>query len=210
MRKLTLSLAAVLLLPSLATAQAGRYPALQPTQVAEREYNFVLADFSGGTALIVQWREGLDNSRVQFTGDFGIADAASSTALILGGSMHYQLTRSSGEFPFDMVLGGGIGLTASDNMRTFRIPIGIAIGHRFPLEGNFAITPFVHPRISLDRTHVDLPGGGSASASDTNIDIDIGGNFEINPQMQVRMAATLGDRSAVGLSFAWLPRGLRR
>jgi hypothetical protein len=191
-------------------AQAGRYPAFQPTRVAEREYNFALADFSGGTALIMQWREGIDASRMQFTGDFGIADGNNTTALLLGGSIHYQLTQTTQDFPFEMVLGGGIGVTAADDFRTFRIPFGVAIGHRFALEREFAITPFVHPRLSLDRTKVDLPGGGSASDSDTNIDIDIGGSFEINTQMQVRLAATLGDRSAVGLSFAWLPRGLRR
>jgi hypothetical protein len=191
-------------------AQAGRYPAMQPTRVAEREYNFAIADFTGGTALIVQWREGLDASRMQFTGDFGIADGNNNTALIFGGSLHFQLTETTQDFPFEMVVGGGLGVTAADNYRTFRIPFGVAIGHRFPLEKNFAITPFVHPRISLDRTRVDLPGGGTASGSDTNIDIDIGGSFEINTQMQLRMAATLGDRSAVALSFAWLPRGLRR
>lgn len=209
-RKTVFAVLALAVVPAALAAQAGRYPAMQPTRVAEREYNFALADFSGGTALLVQWREGLDASRLQFTGDFGIADGVRSTALILGGGIHYQLHRANNELPFDMVLGGGIGITAGDDTRTFRVPVGVAIGHRFPIEEKFAITPFVHPRLSLDRSKVDLPGGGTASDSDLNLDVDIGGSFEINPQMQVRMAATLGDRSAVGLSFAWLPRGLRR
>jgi hypothetical protein len=84
------------------------------------------------------------------------------------------------------------------------VPIGVAVGHRFPLEGKFAITPFVHPRLSIDRVKV-----GSVSDTDTNIDIDIGGSFEITEQMQVRLAATLGNGDAVGVSFVWLPRGLR-
>lgn len=187
-------------------AQAGNYPALQPTSVAEREYNFALADFDGGTALLVQWREGLDNPRLQFTGDLGLADFANDAGVIIGGSMHYQLTRANTELPFDMVLGGGLGLTIVEIFSVLRIPVGVAIGHRFPLEGDYAITPFVHPRISFDRFSSDVPGG---DATDTNLDIDVGGTFEINSQMQVRLAATLGDRSAVGISFAWLPRGLR-
>lgn len=187
-------------------AQAGNYPALQPTRIAEREYNFALADFDGGTALLMQWREGLDNSRLQFTGDLGLADFANDAGVIIGGAMNYQLTRSNGEFPFDMVLGGGLGVTLVDNFNIFRIPVGVAIGHRFPLERNYAITPYVHPRLSFDRVSTDGPGG---DATDTNLDVDVGGTFEINTQMQVRLAATLGDRSAVGISFAWLPRGLR-
>lgn len=208
MRKISLAIIAVAILPLSLAAQAGFYPAFQPTRVAEREYNFGLTDWDGGSALLFQWREGLGNQRSQFTADLGISDgdgpADDNGALIIGGSFHYQLMRASSELPFDMVFGAGLGLTAGDDYNVFRVPVGVAIGHRFPLEGNFAITPFVHPRISFDRVKV-----GAFSDTDTNIDIDIGGSFEINPQMQVRLAATLGSGDAVGVSFVWLPRGLR-
>lgn len=208
MRKISLALAALAVLPLSLAAQASFYPSFQPTRVAEREYNFALADFDGGSALLFQWREGLGNQRAQFTADIGLSDgdgpADGDAAMILGGSFHYQLTRASNDMPFDMVFGAGLGVTMGDDYNFFRIPIGVAIGHRFPLEGKFAITPFVHPRLSIDRVKV-----GSASDTDTNIDIDIGGAFEINEQMQVRLAATLGNGDAVGVSFVWLPRGLR-
>ena len=206
----TLLLAVVVAaLPAALAAQAGTYPALQPTRIAEREYNFALADFDGGTGLIFQWREGLGNPRLQFTADLGFAElsATDDAALVVGGTLNYQLTRSSSDLPFDMVLGGGMGVTLSDNGSIFRIPIGVAVGHRFPLEGNLAITPFVHPRLSIDRISVD---GAPGSDTETNLDIDIGGNFEVSSQMQIRLAATLGDRDAVGLAFAWTPKGLRR
>jgi hypothetical protein len=208
MRKLSLAVVALALLPLSLAAQAGFYPSFQPTRVAEREYNFALTDFDGGSALLFQWREGLGNQRTQFTADLGLADgdgpADGDGAVIIGGSLHYQLMRATTDVPFDMVFGAGLGLTAGDNYNYFRVPIGVAIGHRFPLEGKFAITPFVHPRLSIDRVKV-----GSVSDTDTNIDIDIGGSFEINEQMQVRLAATLGNGDAVGVSFVWLPRGLR-
>ena len=187
-----------------ALAQAGPYPAMQPTQVASREYNFALADFSGGTALVFQWREKMGDPRMQFTADLGVTDGANSSGLIIGGSLHYQLTRANEDLPFDMVLGGGLGLVAYDAVNILRIPVGLAIGHRFPLEGGFAVSPFVHPRLSIDRVSKN-----GISASQTNLNIDIGASFELNPRMQLRMAATLGDSDAVGLSFAWLPRGLR-
>jgi hypothetical protein len=208
MRKISLAIIAVAILPLSLAAQAGFYPAFQPTRVAEREYNFGLTDWDGGSALLFQWREGLGNQRSQFTADLGLSDgdgpADDNGALIIGGSFHYQLMRASNELPFDMVFGAGLGLTAGNDYNVFRVPVGVAIGHRFPLEGKFAITPFVHPRVSFDRVKV-----GGFSDTDTNIDIDIGGSFEINEQMQVRLAATLGNGDAVGVSFVWLPRGLR-
>lgn len=210
MRKLSLIAALSIALPLTATAQAGFYPSFQPTSVAEREYNFALADFDGGNALVFQWREGLGNQRLQFTADLGFADfegaGNNDAGFVIGGSMHYQLTRATSEMPFDMVLGGGMGVTVADNFNVFRIPFGIAIGHRFPLEQQFAITPFIHPRLSIDRTSVD----GLGNDTETNLDIDIGGAFEFNERMQVRLSATLGDADAVGVSFVWLPRGLRR
>lgn len=205
MRKTTLLIAALIALPAALGAQASRYPSFQPTRIAEREYNFGLADFDGGTALVAQWREGLGNPRLQFSGDVGIADGNGDSGLIIGGSLHYQLTTASQDMPFDMVLGGGLGLTMFDNSNLLRLPFGVAVGHRFPLEGNFAISPFVHPRLSYDRVSVD----GGRSGSETNLDLDIGASFELNAQMQIRLAATLGDGNAVGFSFAWTPRGLR-
>jgi hypothetical protein len=205
MRKLSFALVLALALPVAAEAQAGLYPALQPTRVAEREYNFALADYTGGSALIAQWREGLGDQRLQFTGEFGIGDGPGDATLILGGSMHVQLTKATNELPFDMVLGGGIGVTTGDGTSLLRIPVGVAIGHRFPLEGRYAITPFVHPRVSINRV-----SAGSVSNTETDIDLDIGAGFELTEQMQIRLAAALGDGSGVGISFAWTPRGLRR
>lgn len=205
MRKISLAFVLSLVIPAAAEAQAGAYPALQPTRVAEREYNFALADYSGGSALVAQWREGLGDRRLQFTGEFGIGDGPGDASLILGGSMHVQLTRATQELPFDMVLGGGIGVTTGNGASLLRIPVGVAIGHRFPLEGRYAITPFVHPRLSLNRV-----SAGGESNTETDIDLDIGAGFELNEQMQLRLAAALGDGSGVGISFAWTPRGLRR
>lgn len=209
MRKLSLAVVGIVALPVALAAQAGLHPSFQPTRVAEREYNFALTDFDGGSALLFQWREGLGNKRAQFTADLGLADGDgpvdNNGAVILGGSLHYQLTQASSELPFDMVFGAGIGATVGDNYSIFRIPVGVAIGHRFPLEGNYAVSPFVHPRLSIDR----VSRSGAGSDTDTNIDIDLGASFEITRQMQARLAVTFGDADAVGISFVWLPRGLR-
>ena len=191
-------------------AQAFVYPALQPSRIAEREYNFALADMGDGfgTGLIFQWREGLGNPKLQFTLDAGFADPDAPNAdarLLIGGGLAYQLTSATTDMPFDIVLAGGLGLTTGDDVTTVRVPFGAAIGHRFPLEGDIAITPFVHPRLSWDR--ISFNGN---SDSDTNLNVDIGANFEFKPQMAIRVAAALGDDDAVALSFAWTPKGLRK
>ncbi len=190
-------------------AQAFSYPAFQPTRVAEREYNFAVADLDGnGTGLVFQWREGLGNPKLQFTLDVGFVDFDGPVdgLLLLGGALNYQLARSTADMPFDLVFTGGLGFATGDDFNVIRIPIGVAAGHRFQLDGNFAITPYVHPRLSIDRVSSDGPAGDE---TDTNIDFDIGANFEINPRMALRLAALLGDGDAIGLSFAWTPRGLR-
>ena len=161
-----------------------------------------------GTGLIFQWREGLGNPKLQFTLDAGFADPDAPNAdarLLIGGGLAYQLTSATTDMPFDIVLAGGLGLTTGDDVTTVRVPFGAAIGHRFPLEGDIAITPFVHPRLSWDR--ISFNGN---SDSDTNLNVDIGANFEFKPQMAIRVAAALGDDDAVALSFAWTPKGLRK
>ena len=207
-------------------AQAYFYPAFQPTRVAEREYNFVLADNGNGngignvggnidgtgTGLIFQWREGLGNQRAQFTMDAGFADpdaVGADARLILGAGFAYQLLHERQDMPFDMVFASGIGMSFGDNVTTLKVPVGVAIGHRFPIEGKFAITPYVHPRLSIDYISIDTQFG-NLSDTELNLDIDLGGSLELNEQMQIRLAALLGDADAIGISFAWMPRGLRR
>ncbi|MFN0099093.1 MAG: hypothetical protein ACKVS7_10495 [Gemmatimonadaceae bacterium] len=199
--------ALVLVTASAAEAQAYFYPALQPARIAEREYNFVLADGGdAGTALVFQWREGLGNPKLQLTFDAGFADPDNAdTRLILGGGLAYQLTRSSSEMPFDIALAGGLGFSNGDELTIVRLPFGAVVGHRFDLEGGYAISPFVHPRLSWNRVSAN-----GFSDSDTELELDIGANLELKSNMAVRLAAVLGDADAIAVSFAWTPRGLRK
>lgn len=208
-------LSALLLAAAPLQTQAYYYPSLQPSRIAEREYTFALADMGsdggtrlGGTGLLFQWREGLGNPKAQFTLDAGFADpdlAGADARLMIGGGLAYQLATATTEMPFDIVLAGGIGLTTGDDITTVRVPFGAAIGHRFPLDGSIAITPFVHPRLSWDRMSAN-----GTSRSDTNLNVDIGANFEFKPQMAIRVAAALGDDDAVAIAFAFTPKGLRK
>lgn len=199
-------------------AQAYSYPSLQSSRISEREYNFGFADGGrAGTSLLFQWREGLDQSKVQLSMDIGLADPdalGADTRFLIAGGVGYQAYRATSEIPFDVVLTGGIGGSFGDNASVLRVPIGASVGHRFPLEGRFAITPYAHPRLSLDRCSKCGTNGGSDSK--VSVDVDLGVNFEITDQVALRASALFGGNSfngegdAFGFSVAWTPRGLRK
>lgn len=207
--------ASAALLPFIARdahAQAWAYPSFQPPAVTSREFNFGIADAGdAGTSIVFQWREGY-SARSQFSFDVGLADPEARGAdnvLFLGGNFGYQLAKSSADVPLDFLLTAGAGL-GFGNRTTLRVPVGVSIGHRFPLEGTLALTPYVHPRVSLDFCN-DCGGDDSQ----IGINFDIGANLELTRVLALRGSAFFGgsDRfgnDGIGISLAWTPPGLRR
>jgi hypothetical protein len=205
MPRRTLGAAVALLIGTAGTlsAQAFAYPSFQTGRITQREYNFFLGDADGGTSSIgFQWREGLGNPKLQFTLDAGLGDAGPETAVFFGGGIGYQITRSSTDMPFDIVLVGSLGLTFAGGENVTRVPLGASLGRRFPLDGGFAISPYLAPRLAWTRF-------SAVDASDTNLEVEFGGSFEFNPRMAIRLALVSSDADAVGISFAWTPRGMR-
>src|SRR5512134_110136 len=134
--------AAALAMPAVAGAQAWAYPAFQPPRVINREFNFGVADAgNAGTSLIFQWREGL-TPRTQLSLDVGFADpdGEGNGKLLLGGQLAGMLNQSTADMPLDFLATGGINLAVGDGSDLVRIPFGVSIGHRFPLDEGFAIT----------------------------------------------------------------------
>jgi hypothetical protein len=213
MRPLQLALLTAVAASSLA-AQAYNYPALQTPRIVDREYNFAAASSgNAGTSLLFQWREGM-SADWQFGLEGGIASPKGlDTRLLLGGSLAWQWTRSSADVPFDVALTGGAGLSSGNSHDVVRIPIGASVGHTFKLDNGNELTPFVHPRISLDFCSSTLWCG---SNSKLDVDVDVGLNYGITQQVAVRIAGMLGGTSyvgstnAVGFSVAWTPKGLKK
>ena len=91
--------------------------------------------------------------------------------------------------------------------------VGASVGHRFELDGGMRLTPFVHPRLSLDRCN-DCKAGDADSK--LNVDLDLGLGLQMTEQVALRVAAIvggsdyLGSGNGVGLSIAWTPKGLRK
>ncbi len=207
--------AAALLSASLAAAptaraQAWNYPSFQIPRVVSRDFNFGLADGGNpGTSLLVQWHEGM-SARTQLSLDGGFADpqgVGSDNVVFVGGQFAHVLASESAEMPLDFLLTAGLNAAFVNTFTLVRIPVGVSIGHRFPLEQGMAITPYVHPRLSIDVCG-DCAGPDN---SKVGISFDVGASFEVNRQIALRASAMFGgsdflaNDSAFGISLAWTP-----
>jgi hypothetical protein len=208
--RIALTLVGSMVLPAVADAQAWSYPSFQPPRVMNREYNFGIADTDrGGSTLVFQWRE-QSGPNTQFSFDVGIADSdrRDSDLIAFGGiALGQRLSSSTSEVPLDFLLTGGLYLAIGD-VTLFRLPVGLSVGHRFDMAGSMAITPYVHPRVSLDICN-------DCGGSDIGLTFDLGANFEVSRTVSIRGAAMFaGDDSfggeGFGISLAWTPALLAR
>ena len=191
-------------------AQAYNYPAFQPPRTSPREFNFGVAsgdDF--GTSLVFQWREPV-GARTQLSFDAGFGDPDNADAVFfVGGTLGYQLARSTADMPLDLLLTAGLNGMFGD-IEIFRVPVGVSLGRRFPLEGQLAITPYVHPRLMMEFC------GDCGDDNEIGLGFDIGADFEFTPRMSMRLGVVLGgtdyfeDQSAFGVSLAWRPSRVTR
>lgn len=194
-----------------AGAQAWSYPAFQTPRIVEREFNIGVADGGiAGVSAVFQWRE-QTGPRTQLSLDAGVADpdrGELSTALFVGGQFAYQLSTATNETPLDFLLTAGANVAISKRP-VFRVPVGIVVGHRFPLEGDLAITPFVHPRFSFDLC------GKCTKDMELGLIFDLGANLELTRSLSLRASAFFGgsnlfDDDGFGVSIAWTPQLLAR
>lgn len=194
--------------PAAAVAQAGGYPAFQPPRIVDREFNFGVADGDIGTTLVFQWREGWSPvSQLSF--DLGFTDPdGGDLRMVLGAGYARQFHRETADLPLDLMFTLGAYTSFGDGT-IFQVPVGVVIGHRFPLEGQLAITPYAHPRLALQ--YCSFCDAGD-SETDVGVAFDIGADFELSEQLSLRLGFAFGDdlNEAVGFSLAWRPRGLRR
>lgn len=210
--------AAALLLGTLAIparAQAWDYPSFQQSHVVDREFNFAVATSgSDGTSFVIQWREGVVPAKQQFSVDAGLATANGNAIGFFGGTYAVQFVTANAQQPLELLGTAGANLAFGSGGTLFRVPIGVSVGHRFPLQGNLAITPYVHPDIALSVCS-DCGARGRGNA-DLGIGIGFGANFEVTRQIALRLDSSFGStafgtsNATVGFGLAWSPMGLRK
>ena len=212
----TLLVAAAFVGPAAATAgaQAWNYPSFQQPRTIDREYNFAVSDGGAGTgtSFVFQWREGTTVGN-QLSLDLGLADPDfTGSKFLVGGQFAHQLILTSAQVPFDLLFTAGVNGAFGDGS-LLRIPVGVSIGRRFPLEGGLAITPYVHPRVAID-----VCSSCDRDRSSVGLDFDLGADFQFSPQFSLRFSALFSGSDyffnnsgdAFGLSLAWRPPGLTR
>jgi hypothetical protein len=196
-------------------AQAANYPAFETPRIETRAFNFAIADGDDtGTQLLFQWREGM-SPRMQLGLDAGFGDPDgpdSESYFFFGGALGYQLMTSRADMPLDVMLAGGLGLAhftvADEGLNLIRVPVGVSIGHRFPLERQMAITPFAHPRLILEHCSEDCIDGDD---SGFGLGFDVGVNFDLTSAAALRLSLSFAngelfeDQDAIGFGFVWHP-----
>ncbi len=197
-----------------AQAQAYNYPAMQMPSASERDYTASIVG-GGGTTLLFQWREGAGKG-LHFSLDAGLADPKGrlDPLLFVGGGLGKELLRATRDQPLDLLFTAGAGAAFGGNATALRVPVGVSIGHTFGLDQEMSITPFVHPRVSLDacgRCRRDNERDVTAS-----LNFDLGANWQVTRQFAVRVAASftgsdvVGTDETLGVGFSWTPAGLVR
>lgn len=195
-------------------AQASNYPSLQVPTASTRDYTAAVSSGSGTVAMF-QWREGWSRGR-HWQLDGGLIDRKGSgnLSLFAGGGIGHELTRATKDQPLDVLLTAGVGAAFGGGSTVVRIPVGASIGHTFPLEQGMSVTPYVHPRASIDvASNGGRNGGGQ---SEVSLNFDLGVSFTVNPQFAVRAAAAFtgsevaGGQDSFAIGFNWTPAGLSR
>ena len=198
-------------------AQAWSYPSFQTPAASVRDFSIGAASAGdAGTTLIGQWREGID-ARSHFGVDFGLADPKfTSTKLLIGGSYAYKLADARADQPLDFLFTTGVYGAFGGGSSLFRIPFGVSVGHRFPLDQGLAITPYVHPRVSIDAYRYSSRGNHDSN-TELGVDFDVGASLELTPRIAVRGSAVFsgsdtgrGSGNGFGIALTWTPPLLTR
>lgn len=210
-----LTAAGLVTLATPAQAQAWAYPSFQQSHVVDREFNFAVATAdNGGTSFLAQWREGVVPGKQQFSVDAGLATVSGDVIGFFGGTYAVQFISETAQQPLELLGALGANVAFGSGGTLFRVPVSVSLGHRFPLQGDLAITPYVHPDLAL----AVCSDCGARGRGDANVDIGIGFgvNFEVTRQVALRLDSSFGSSSfgssdaTVGFGVAWSPMGLRK
>jgi hypothetical protein len=124
---------------------------------------------------------------------------------VVGGAWNYQMNRATQDVPLDLLFTAGAGMTLGDDV-VLRVPFGVVAGHRFALDGDVAITPYVHPRLSMD-----LCPDCTVDESSLGIDFTSAATSRSvrrsPPCRRILVAGTFGTN---GVGSCLAPPGLRR
>lgn len=142
------------------------------------------------------WRQ-TGNLNLGVRGGLG-ETVAGQTSITVGAEFFGGLNRAGPSFPLDVSWTLGAGASFVDDVVLFSVPLGLSVGARLSA-GQLALTPYVHPRLS-----VDVFANDDFSETDLSIPVDLGVDIALGQRAIFRVGATLGDRGheALGIGLA--------
>ena len=169
-------------------------------------------DFDGGDATGLQgiWRQ---TGNLHLGVRAGVADMSDiGSGILLGAELYNDLNSLFPGLGVDIAWNLGLGAVFGDNENgtsytTFTVPLGVSVGLKLG-SGSVNVTPYIHPRVSLDVIAVESNG---AEETDTNFPFtaDIGADVALGERFLLRAGYSLGERDAFGVGIALrIPRGI--
>lgn len=191
------------LVPAAAAAQtAWDSPLLLPPRPEDGFGIFLMDMHRGGIGVMGTWRSPNWNYGLRA----GISEGCCNEDIAVFGGIDYSgpVNRANQDFPLDIDWVFGAGLGISNGVRV-SLPLGLTTGHTFRGEGA-TFTPFLTPRVVLDGWF-----GGDRRDEDVALDfaVDLGLDLRIlgggGPfsNTTIRFAASIADRSAVGIGVVF-------
>jgi hypothetical protein len=114
--------------------------------------------------------------------------------------------RSAEVISFDVV--GDRGRT-TNSANVIRVPVGIAIGYWFPVDGTISVAPYAHMRASYD--YCSACGASGSARWQVSQNVDLGLDVTLNSQLAARLSTTAASsiffnrNNSFGVSLAWSP-----
>jgi hypothetical protein len=174
---------------------------------SDRESEFVDLEDANGLKLI--WRQSGNLNLGVHVGTGDIENIGES--ILVGAELYGPLNRLTGSTGLLMSWSAGIGAAFGDlsddndindvEYVDFSVPVGVSVGLRLG-SGNTVITPFVHPRVSLDVVAITV-NDVEETETEFGFAVDLGAELGLGQRFLLRGAATIGgDREAFGLGLA--------
>lgn len=162
---------------------------------AGSEVAISLADPGPGFALEGSYRAAMSGT-MDLGFRAGFADGGHrSTALLVGGDFRARVLDHSDAFPLDGSFTVGLGFASSDGFTVGYLPIGFSMGRRVLVEGSsVSLVPYVQPVLT--------PHFGDADGSDFSLGFGL--DARINPRLDVRFSAAIGDQDGIAFTVAFL------
>jgi hypothetical protein len=196
------ALALALASPGAARAQSWESPAFFAPRPGDDVGIHAIDAKGADLGLMAIWRQaGAINLGVRA----GLGGRSGDRTILLGGELSGLLLEP--EPGRALAAAWLVGAGASfDGTTWLRIPVGVSVGARLGAAG-FAVTPYAHPRVSLDYVAHERIDDVETTSTEINIDVDLGAELEAGARWLIRAAVTLGDQEAFGFGLAYrIPR----